>query len=78
MLQKAQPNTGNKMNNPMNAGGSMDMGRMRSGSAGQPMVSPLNNMNPMMQALPSPGLSSVTSPTGRLISDTLEIILYSC
>ena len=70
MLQKAQPNPANKMSNPMNPGG-MDMGRMRSGSANQPMVSPLNNMNPMMQALPSPGLSSVTSPTGRYVTEHL-------
>lgn len=63
MLQKAQPNPASKMNNAMNTG--MDLGRMRSGSANQPMMSPLNNMNPMMQALPSAGLSSVSSPTGR-------------
>ena len=72
MLQKAQHNPTSKVTNPMTGG--IDMGRMRSGSANQPMISPLNNMNPIMQALPSAGLSSVSSPTGRY----LIIYLFLC
>ena len=67
IFQKTQPNAANKLNNPMAGGGGMDLSRMRSRPNSQPIVSPLNNMNPMMQALPNSALPSVTSPTARYV-----------